>query len=361
MKTVGIAFLLFCTSFVFASPQNKTESSYDKTPEIVKNSVDAVVLIVTSDASGTEIGQGSGFIISVDGKIITNYHVIKGVKSAVIKLSNGAFFPMETVLGSDPNRDLAVIKVAGRNLPTLSLADSGKAAVGEHVIAIGSPLGLQNTVSEGIISAFRTQDAKVDWIQTTTPVSPGNSGGPLIRADGSVVGVITWGVKIGQNLNFAAPSNEVLELLSRPSAAEPSRPAANESSAPPTNVDQIWTSITSGRDYKVRFSGDYIYTEWVNLPPELSGTAAFARGELKNGGQIWTGYVKSQIPCKYQNSKTKQWQMNWLDLAGSIEITGVTATRIEGRSQAYPGGFNCETGSPKGSPEWSSFTWIPKD
>lgn len=360
MRTFAIWLTVFCASTACAFPQNKTESSDNKTPEIVRNSVDAVVLIVTSDASGTEIGQASGFIVSADGKIITNYHVIKDAKSALVRLSSGAFFPMDIVLSINPERDLAVIKVAGKNLPTLALGDSSKAAVGERVIAIGSPLGLQNTVSEGIISAFREQDSQVEWIQTTAPVSPGNSGGPLIRADGSVVGVITWGVKIGQNLNFAAPSNEVAELLSRPSATVSPRPSAIEPPGPRVEGDKIWTSMTNGRDYRVRFDGDYIYTEWVNLPSELSGTMAFARGELKKAGQIWTGNVKSYFPCNYRNVWTYQWEVKWLSSEVSIEITAVSATRIEGRFQRYPGGFDCKKGAPKGSAEWSPFTWIPK-
>ena len=280
--------------------QNKVESS-DKTAEVVKSSVEAVVLIVTSDANGVETRQGSGFIVSTDGKIITNYHVIKDAKTALVKLSNGAFFPMESILASDPVRDLAIIKVAGKNLPTLTLGDSGKAAVGERVVAIGSPLGLQNTVSDGIISALRDEKADVGWIQTTAPVSPGNSGGPLILMDGSVVGVITWGVKIGQNLNFAAPSNKVMELLSHPSTVASSQSKVSESPTSLVTKDGVWTSMTSGRDYKLRFDGDYIYSEWTNLPSALNGTMAFASSELKKTGSIWVGTSKSYLPCQYQN------------------------------------------------------------
>ena len=252
-----------------ARSQNKVESS-DKTPEIVKSSLEAVVLIVASDANSVEIRQGSGFIVSTDGKIITNYHVIKDAKTALVKLSNGAFFPMESILATDRARDLAIIKVAGKNLPTLRLGDSGKAAVGERVVAIGSPLGLQNTVSDGIISALRDEKADVGWIQTTAPVSPGNSGGPLILMDGSVVGVITWGVKIGQNLNFAAPSNEVAELLSHPSTPVSAQPTESETPTSLVTNDKIWTSMTSSRDYKLRFDGDYIYSR-MGEPPNCAG------------------------------------------------------------------------------------------
>jgi S1-C subfamily serine protease len=131
-----------------------------------------------------------------------------------VKLSNGAFFPVDGVLASEADKDLAIIKVKGKNLPFLSLGDFEKVHVGDHVVAIGSPLGLEGTVSDGIVSALRDV-ASEKWIQTTAPVSHGNSGGPLLDMNNHAVGVITWGVnlELGQNLNFAAPSSEVTALL----------------------------------------------------------------------------------------------------------------------------------------------------
>ena len=119
--------------------------------------------------------------------------------------------------------------------------------------------------------------------------------------------------------------------------------------------------MTSGRDYKMRFEGDYIYSEWVNLPTALNGTMAFIRSELKKTGSVWVGTSKSYLPCQYKNTWTNQWETKWVNQETSIEIASVTATRIEGRSQAYPGGVDCKKGVPKGSPEWKSFTLIPKD
>lgn len=182
--------------------------------EVVKRSSESVVQIVVSDASGQQAALGSGFLISADGRIVTNDHVIKGGHSAIVKLTNGAFFPVEGILAADPDKDIAIIKVAGKNLPFLALANSDAVHVGDHVVAIGSPLGLEGTVSDGIISALR-EDGPNKWIQTTAPVSHGNSGGPLLDLQTNVVGVITWGVdlQLGQNLNFAAPSDEVKSIL----------------------------------------------------------------------------------------------------------------------------------------------------
>jgi V8-like Glu-specific endopeptidase len=330
--------------------------SQDATEQVVKKCSDAVVLIFVSD-SGKETGLGSGFIISPDGKIVTNYHVIKDAQKALVKLTNGAFFPVETVLASDSVEDLAIIKVEGKNLPTLKIGDSDAVQVGERVVAIGSPLGLESTVSDGIVSALR-KESNASWIQTTAPVSPGNSGGPLLRLDGTVVGVITWNLKLGQNLNFAASSNEVSALANKPSNAMPLNAEEKEHTRPSGN---IWTSLTSGKDYRVRLDGDYIYTEWNNIPTALQGTAAFGRGELKKSAGIWSGHFHSTLPCTFVDKWTNQQKMNWISLDLLMEISSVTSSRIEGRAQNYTEGFDCKKKTPKGEAKWISFTWIPKE
>src|SRR5580693_7565805 len=99
--------------------------------DVVKRSSDAVVLIVISNSAGQETALGSGFLVSADGEIVTNYHVIKEAHSAIVKLSNGAFFPVSGVLADDSTRDLAIIKVNGKNLPFLSLGELGKVSVGD--------------------------------------------------------------------------------------------------------------------------------------------------------------------------------------------------------------------------------------
>jgi len=190
-------------------------ASQENVAAVVKRSSDAIVLIVTSDSTGQETALGSGFLVSADGKVVTNFHVIKGAHSAVAKLANGAFFPVDGVLAADVDGDLVLLKVPGKGLPFLTLDASAGVKVGDHVVAIGSPLGLEGTVSDGIVSAIRSEIPAKNWIQTTAPVSHGNSGGPLLGMDGNVVGVITWGVNLqeGQNLNFAIPSDKVQSLL----------------------------------------------------------------------------------------------------------------------------------------------------
>lgn len=184
--------------------------------EIVRQTSAAVVQIVVSDESGKEFALGSGFIVSADGKIVTNFHVIEGAHSAVAKLANGSYFPIAGVLAADADRDLVLLQVEESGLPFLTLGSTAGLQVGDQVVAIGSPLGLEGTVSDGIVSAIRNEAQGKHWIQTTAPVSHGNSGGPLLDMRGKVVGVISAGVDPGegQNLNFAIPSDEVKLLFS---------------------------------------------------------------------------------------------------------------------------------------------------
>jgi len=201
----------------------------------------SVVLIVVRDATGKEIAQGSGFVVTTDGKIVTNYHVIEGGESAVVKFSSGAFFEVAGVLAVDSSRDLALLQATGQDFSPLPLGDSDRVQVGEQVVAIGSPLALEATVSNGIISAIRgsTLDASLTLLQTTAPVSPGSSGGALLNMQGQVVGVTAFQAS-GQNLNFAVPVNYVIPLIVERSVkplSTVSAPPERESAAPTTLAD----------------------------------------------------------------------------------------------------------------------------
>jgi len=229
--------------------------------DVVKKSSDAVVLIVISNSAGQETALGSGFLISADGEIVTNYHVIKEAHSAKVKLSNGAFFPVDGVLASNADKDLAIIKVSGKNLPFLTLQDIAKLHVGDHVVAIGSPVigatPLEGTVSDGIVSAIRDMGGE-KWIQTTAPVSHGNSGGPLLDMSNHVVGVITRGGNpaLVQNLNLAVACSEVEELLVTASQQAKSLGSVAGKDEGTFTEGTLWTSITSGHDYNIRQDGD---------------------------------------------------------------------------------------------------------
>ncbi len=156
-------------------------------------------------------GTGSGFIISADGQIITNAHVVDGSDKVTVILKDTRSFDGE-VVGSDPVTDVAVVKIKAENLPTVQLGRSENLEPGQWAIAIGNPLGLDNTVTAGIISALgrssgeiRVPDKRVSFIQTDAAINPGNSGGPLLNAQGEVIGVNTAIIQGAQGLGFAIP------------------------------------------------------------------------------------------------------------------------------------------------------------
>ncbi len=183
-------------------------------PTIAKAANGTVVSIIMSDKDGHPIAQGSGFLVSRDGRIVTNYHVIKSGDSAVVKLPDGAFYAVDGIVASDKVRDITIIKAHGENFRTLILGDSDRIQVGEEVIAIGNPLSLESTVSNGIVSGIRMiENEGGKLLQVTVPISPGSSGGPLLNMAGEVVGITTSSLKGGENLNFGIPINDAKRLL----------------------------------------------------------------------------------------------------------------------------------------------------
>lgn len=163
-------------------------------------------------------GSGSGFIISSQGQILTNSHVVEGADSVTVTLKDGRKLKGR-VLGADPVTDVAVIQVDAQNLPTVNLGDSEQLQPGEWAIAIGNPLGLDNTVTVGIISATGRSssqvgipDKRVNFIQTDAAINPGNSGGPLLNQKGEVIGMNTAIIQGAQGLGFAIPINRAQKI-----------------------------------------------------------------------------------------------------------------------------------------------------
>lgn len=158
-----------------------------------------------------EKGTGSGFILTPDGKLLTNAHVVEGAEQVKVTLKNGQSYTGK-VIGIDRMTDVAVVKIDAKNLPTVAIGRSDNLNPGEWAIAIGNPLGLDNTVTVGIISALgRTSsevgvpEKRVRFIQTDAAINPGNSGGPLLNAEGKVIGINTAIRADAQGLGFAIP------------------------------------------------------------------------------------------------------------------------------------------------------------
>ena len=161
---------------------------------------------------------GSGFIIDAKGYIVTNNHVIENADKIKVKLKNGEEFDAE-IVGRDPNTDLALIKITSSNrLPVVALGDSNDLKVGQWVVAIGSPFGLEHTVTAGIVSAKGRvigSGPYDDFIQTDASINPGNSGGPLLNMQGKVVGINTAIVASGQGIGFAVPISMAKSVIAQ--------------------------------------------------------------------------------------------------------------------------------------------------
>jgi Do/DeqQ family serine protease len=175
----------------------------------------------TGPQQRVEKGEGSGFIIKSDGLILTNAHVVDGADKVNVTLKDGRSFEGK-VIGTDPVTDVAVVKIQVNNLPAVPLGNSDQLKPGEWAIAIGNPLGLDNSVTTGIISAtgrssrdVGVPDKRVQFIQTDAAINPGNSGGPLLNASGQVIGMNTAIIRGAQGLGFAIPINTAQRIANQ--------------------------------------------------------------------------------------------------------------------------------------------------
>lgn len=290
------------------------------TAEIAALARRAVVTIETTNAAGGDVALGSGFVVKATGVIVTNWHVMAGAAAATVTMTNGEIFHRVAFLDGDPTTDIAILKIAASNLPTLSMT-ADVPPVGSRVVAVGSPLGLNDTVSEGIVSAVRVSRGR-QVVQTTTPIGPGSSGGPLINAQGMVFAVSTFMLEGAPLINFGVPARYAIgfmreglperaltdvfhplpapvEATSRPDAAPDrlSRPLADLSGTYFLSQTQGQTDsarrplLVAGKDVGLlRLEHDVVP---VNvLRTNASGEVAFAVGdEAYAGYQTENGFV----------------------------------------------------------------------
>ena len=158
---------------------------------------------------------GTGFVVREDGWIATNLHVIAGARELMVVLPDRTEYRVREVLAIDEKRDLAIIGVQATKLPRLTLGDSDAVRAGDPVVAIGHPLGLEDTVSNGLVSAVRILDPSVTVLQISAPIAPGSSGGPLFNDQGQVIGIAAAVSRQGQNLNFGVPVSYLKRLMDR--------------------------------------------------------------------------------------------------------------------------------------------------
>ena len=203
-KTIFLFLVLFAGAFCVAAQ--------DFLPELVKRIKPSAVAIETFDSKGNTLSRGSGFFVASD-KVITNRHVIEKSSRAEIHLFNGKKFPVKGVLAIDGEGDLALLLVevpAGTAVPLQIM--QRVPLEGESIVVVGNPYGLEGSVSNGIVSAVREISGYGKIIQITAPISPGSSGSPVVNMFGQVIGIATLQAAEGQSLNFAVPSERIVQL-----------------------------------------------------------------------------------------------------------------------------------------------------
>ena len=192
--------------------------------KLVKKIQPAVVTIITYDLENKPVGIGSGFFVDKQGHLVTNYHVLKGSYAAVVRTYEGKRYPVISVLAEDADADLIKVSV---DIPAKEVfyvtVTKQLPSIADRIVVVGSPLGLDQTVSEGIVSSIRKMPNVGNFFQMSAPISPGSSGSPVVNMKGKVVGIATFQSTVGQNLNFAVAGKSIKGLKSNkitPSMAE---------------------------------------------------------------------------------------------------------------------------------------------
>ena len=265
-----------------------TQIGPDNTPtalsasEIYQKCSPAVFSIQTYDVEGLPYATGSGFFIDSSGLAVTNFHVLENALSATVTLSDGSVHEILGVAGYHPSQDYALLRIEGDSFTSLPIGDSSSLQVGSRIYTIGSPKGMQNTMSDGIISSTCRPEYQ-NRIQITAPISSGSSGGALLDEYGNVIGITTSTLIDSQNLNFAIPINEVIEAYGMYSP----------------QLSKPYQSLRSLASY-------IAYEEYVNAPDffdevynEIEPNDNFNEALFLNNGMSILGYIDDEYPDCY--------------------------------------------------------------
>jgi hypothetical protein len=337
--------------------------------EIVEKTLKCVVLLKGAADGGTILG--SGFLLSADGKIATNVHVIRDMKSGGVQLQSGEVFDSFTVLAFDDRKDIAIIKILGFDLPAVELGNSNELKAGEPVMAIGSPQGLQGTVTAGVVSAIRDDPFSGGYkvIQTDAAANPGNSGGPLLNGKGQVVGIVTSKLKASEGLNFAVPVNYLRGLMNSTDKATTLAEFRANLSAAPADVFKPsaesfpakWKSLATGNSFTIRREPDVVYAERVYSDAQREA-GNFASIELRKDKDGYSGKEHVIAIGSYWNRLRARWETNRCVLDFDMVVSNLSGIRIEGRMLNVPQDSKldfkkCSFDKPYA---WQNFVWIPQ-
>jgi Tfp pilus assembly protein PilF len=313
-------------------------------PALVRASKPAVVQLLCYDQDDQLVASGTGFFISPDGKLLTNYHVIRGViedSEIVVAKSDTKRYQLITIGAADEKRDVAelIFEVGGENVPYLSLGSSAGAVEGERVLVIGNPEGLTGTVSDGIISGFRKNRT---MIQITAPVSPGSSGSPVLDESGNVIGVAVAIYKEGQNLNFAISADAVKVAIAKDS------PPGHKRSKQELSAQEIWRFALNAFENKDYRDARSLFGAVISRQPD-NAEAYFRRGAanffLKKYEAAASDFTQAiQLKTDYANAYDgramvyhilKRYGDAIKDYTEAIRFSPNRAIFYKGRAEAY--------------------------
>lgn len=322
-------------------------------PDIAERASSSVALITTTDAGGKVRATGSGVFLSADGLLVTNRHVVEGASGATAKLPTGAYYVVKGFVAVDKRNDLVLLQAEGSGFRPLQLATADTLRLGDTVVAIGSPLAFEGTVSTGIVSGFRSDLSMESAIQTTAPISPGSSGGALLDLHGKVVGITTLQATEGQNLNFAVPAKLVERLIHQPrklQALADLRERINHGDFL-TATPVIWKHTQDGSEWAISRVGDTIYAQ-MSLSQSMRdlGLHYSCQYEYDPDHDFWVGQCKGLFPvgCKTVPA---------CEIEVFDSLTELTPERLTGLSPKLED-ISCDDCSPKLSKGLFNFSLI---
>jgi TonB family protein len=290
-------------------------------PSLVKRIEPGVVTITTYTATGEPFRTGTGFFIDRRRLLATNAHVVSGAFSAEIKSKDGEVLPVSGVAAVDKNWDIAVLAVGPGdcNCSVLDLAATIP-DVGERVFAIGSPFGLAQTLTDGLISSIRKNDVGEEYIQLSVPVSPGSSGSPVVNLRGEVVGMVASRMEQGQNINFAIPSGRLIGL---PKGAIQS-------------LSDLSEAETTYAIQQIKGDGPSGWFDYAHLPQEVEATMYFGIG-LLYGDKVQESLPHLTLAATQAPEQALAWYYlyNAYRLLGKTKNSQLTALEAIKRSPAY--------------------------
>ena len=291
-----ISFVLMLTMLLSLPADAFAKTPFYEDSKAIARAAESVLMLTCYDKEGNAVSTGSGFLAFEDGIIITNYHVIEGITGAIkANTEDGMYFDINEILCTDPAADVALLKTKARTrLDLLTLGSSSSLGKGSRVVAIGSPLGLLNTVSEGIYSGIIFDET--DYILFTAAISSGSSGGALFNEDGEVVGVTAASYTEGQNLNLAVPIENVEKLWNLYQSGEYVEASIDNQTAENSSEDVSEALITAEHYFE---EGKYSEAvEWYSHAAERGN----AEAQYKLGSCYYLG-----LGTELDISKAEKW------------------------------------------------------